>query len=104
MESDGRRCPAYLDPEFFQVNAHVKNASDLATVEAQFKATAQMFADKPVDLAKLQALKQHLRYDFALQLDNSESIAATVAGLCRYSPHSGNPESLLQRVFQTDRR
>jgi zinc protease len=33
-----------------------------------------------VEPAKLEALKQHLRYDFALQLDNSESIASTVAG------------------------
>lgn len=80
VESMGADAPAYLDPEFFQVNAHVKDAEDLVTVEEQFKATAQEFANKPVDAAKLEALKQHLRYDFALQLDNSESIAATVAG------------------------
>jgi zinc protease len=80
VESMGADAPAYLDPEFFQVSAHVKDAKDLATVEAQFKATAQTFANKAVEPAKLEALKQHLRYDFALQLDNSESIASTVAG------------------------
>ena len=79
VESMGADAPGSLDPEFFQVNAHVKDAKDLPAVEAQFKATAQTFADKLVEPAKLEALKQHLRYDFALQLDNSESIAATVA-------------------------
>jgi zinc protease len=72
--------PGNLDPQFFQVSARVKDAKDLATVEAQVKATAQVFADKPVEPKKLELLKQHLRYDFALQLDNSESIAAAVAG------------------------
>ncbi len=32
-----------------------------------------------MEAKKLEALKQHLRYEFALRLDNSESIAATVA-------------------------
>jgi zinc protease len=80
VESMGADAPGSLDPEFFQVNAHVKDAKDLSGVEAQFKATAQTFADRPVEQAKLEALKQHLHYDFALQLDNSESIASTVAG------------------------
>lgn len=79
VESMGADAPGNVDPEFFQINARVKDAKDLATVEEQFKATAQTFADKPVEAAKLEALKQHQRYDFALQLDNSESIAATVA-------------------------
>ena len=32
-----------------------------------------------MDAQKLEALKEHLRYEFALQLDNSEAIAETVA-------------------------
>lgn len=68
-----------LDPEFFTVSARVKDAKDLASVEEQIRATAASFAEKPVDAAKLETLKQHLRYEFALQLDNSEAIAATVA-------------------------
>ena len=79
VESMGADAPGNLDPEFFQVNARVKDAKDLPAVAAQFKATAQTFADMLVEPAKLESLKQHLRYDFALQLDNSESIAATVA-------------------------
>ena len=71
--------PNNLDPEFFGVYARVKDAKDLPSVEEQIKATARSFADTPVDAKKLEALKQHLRYEFAMQLDNSEAIAATVA-------------------------
>jgi len=92
VESMNADAPGNLDPEFFQVFAHVKDAKDLASVEAQVKATAQEFADKPVGAEKLEALKQHLRYDFAMQLDNSESIAATVAGFValRRTPETMN--------------
>ncbi len=71
--------PNNVDPEFFGVNVRVKDAKDLASIEEQIKATARSFADTPVDPKKLEVLKQHLRYEFALGLDNSESIAATVA-------------------------
>jgi len=80
VESLEAVAPGNLDPEFFGVSAHVKDAKDLATTEAQIQATARSFAEKPVPPAKLETLKKHLRYDFALQLDNSESIAGTVAG------------------------
>jgi zinc protease len=93
VESLGADAPGYLDPEFFAVNAHVKAAADLPTVEAQVRATAQSFADKLVEPAKLEALKQHLRYDFALQLDNSESIAETVAS---YVALRRTPETMNQ--------
>ncbi len=97
VESFGANAPGNLDPEFFTVGAHVKNAQDLDSVEAQIKATAKTFADKPVDLKKLEALKQHLRYDFALQLDNSEAIASTVAG---YVALRRTPETI-NRYFDT---
>jgi zinc protease len=71
--------PTNLDPELFGVLARVKNAADLASIQQQIIATAEGFAAKPVDQKKLSALKEHLRYEFALQLDNSESIASTVA-------------------------
>ena len=79
VETLGASGPSNLDPEFFTVNAHVKDAKDLVSVEAQIKATAAAFSKTPVDPKKLEALKEHLRYEFALGLDNSESIAGTVA-------------------------
>lgn len=71
--------PNNLDPELFGVYARVKKAADLPAVQQQIIDTAQGFAATPVDPKKLDALKQHLRYEFALQLNNSESIAETVA-------------------------
>jgi len=71
--------PTNLDPELFGVIARVKNPADLATIQQELIDTSERFATTKVDPAKLEALKKHLRYEFALQLNNSESIASTVA-------------------------
>ena len=71
--------PNHLDPELFTVLARVKNEEDLAAIEQQIISTAEGFATKPVDRAALDALKAHLRYEFALSLNDSESVARTVA-------------------------
>lgn len=71
--------PNNLDPELFGVFARIKNAADVASIQQQIIATTESFASQPVDAKKLEALKQHLRYEFALELNNSESIAGTVA-------------------------
>ncbi len=71
--------PNNIDPELFGVLARVKKAADLPSVQQQIIATAEGFAAKPVEAKKLEALKEHLRYEFALGLDNSEAIAETVA-------------------------
>jgi len=71
--------PNNLDPELFGVLARVKKQQDLESVEKQLVETAQSFAATPVDAKKLEALKEHLRYQFALSLNNSEAIARVVA-------------------------
>src|SRR5262249_12381984 len=71
--------PTNIDPELFSIWAHVKNAADMPSVQQQITAVAEGFAAKPVDMKRLNDLKAHLRYEFALQLNNSESIAGTVA-------------------------
>jgi len=85
------RPPGNLDPELFGVRVRAKNAADLPSIQQQVIATAEGFASKPVDSKKLEALKEHLRYEFALQLDNSESIAETVA---RYVALRRTPETI----------
>ncbi len=89
--------PDQIDPELFSVFARVKNAADMDTVQRQIAATAQDFAAKPVDAQKLEALKEHLRYEFALGLDNSEAIAETVA---RYVALRRTPETA-NRYYDT---
>ena len=71
--------PNNIDPELFGVLARVKKAADLPSIQQQIIATAEGFAAKPVDPKKLEALKEHLRYEFALGLNNSEAIAETAA-------------------------
>jgi zinc protease len=89
--------PNQVDPELFSVFARIKNVADMDTVQRQIAATAQDFAAKPVDAEKLEALKEHLRYEFALGLDNSEAIAETVA---RYVALRRTPETA-NRYYET---
>jgi zinc protease len=84
--------PDHLDPELMSIFVRVKNPADLKGIEEQITATAEEFASKPVDAKRLEELKQHLRYEFALGLDNSEAIAETVAQYValRRTPETAN--------------
>jgi zinc protease len=82
--------PTKVDPELFTVLARVKNPADLIAIQDLIVSTAQGFASQTVESAKLEALKKHLRYEFALSLDNSEAIAQSVA---RYVALRRTPET-----------
>ena len=84
--------PNHVDPELFTIMARLKKAADIGEVEREISATAQRFAEKPVEAEKLEALKEHLRYEFALSLDNSEAIAQTLAQFValRRTPETAN--------------
>ena len=69
----------HVDPSLFGVTARVKSAADIAYIRSQILATVKEFQDKPVDSARLDAVKKNLRYGFALRMDNSENVAAIVA-------------------------
>jgi Predicted Zn-dependent peptidases len=71
--------------------ARVKKESDLDTIQQQILATCERFKEKPVDADRLEAVKKHLRYSFALQMNNSEAIASTLA---RYIALRRTPETL----------
>ena len=91
LDSLGAGGPDNLDPELFEVRARVKNAADLPSIQQQITATAEGFATASVDAKKLETLKRHLRYEFALGLNNSEAIAGTVA---RYVALRRTPETI----------
>ena len=90
----------HVDPELFSITARVKKQSDVALVQQQILATLDEFAAKPVDAKKLETLKQHLRYEFALRLDNSEVIAQSVA---QYAGRRRTPESMNKDYENYDR-
>lgn len=68
----------HVDPHLFSVTSRVKKKEDLARVEKEILATIQSYVEKPVPARKLEDVKQHLRYKFALRLNNSEDIGETV--------------------------
>jgi zinc protease len=72
--------PNQVDPSLFQILARVKKAEDVEYVREQILAAVQQFREKPVDGARLDAVRKHLRYELALRMDNSETVARVVAG------------------------
>ncbi|MGB9604932.1 MAG: M16 family metallopeptidase [Bryobacteraceae bacterium] len=68
-----------VDPYLFNVWARVKKESDLAAVRDEILAAFENFKQKPVDETRLERVKRHLRYRFALSLSDSEAVAGTAA-------------------------
>jgi zinc protease len=71
--------PDRVDPYLFEVAARVKNPADMDSVKQQILGTLNGFKDTLVPAERLEKVKRHLRYQFALSLDNSDSIAGTLA-------------------------
>jgi zinc protease len=71
--------PDNVDPNLFQILARVKNPADMDYVRDQILDTIKNLRDNPVPAAKLEAVKNNLRYGFSLRMDNSEAVAGSVA-------------------------
>lgn len=71
--------PDSVDPDLFTIRARVKRAEDVPYVRDQILETVKRFQNELVAADKLESVKKRERYGFALQLDNSESVAQTVA-------------------------
>ena len=69
----------HVDPYLFSVIARVKKENDLKSIEERILNTLNSFKDTLVPTDKLEATKRHLKYEFALRMDNSEAIADTIA-------------------------
>jgi zinc protease len=86
----------HVDPYLFTVLARVKNPADVESVRARILGVFEEFINHPVDARKLEAVKSHLRYRFALSLNNSEDIASTLA---HYVSLKRTPETI-NRLYQ----
>jgi len=84
--------PENIDPSLFEVLARVKNTQDVDYVENQILATIQDLRDHPVDAARLDVVKKHLRYAAALGMNSSDAIAGLLASFValRRTPESMN--------------
>jgi zinc protease len=71
--------PDHVDPYQFSVYARVKQPEQAKDVQEQILSTIAGYKDTLVPAAKLEEVKRHLRYQFALGMNNSEAIARTLA-------------------------
>jgi len=68
-----------VDPNLFEVDARIKRADDVQYVRDQILDTIKRFQNDLVQADKLAAVKNRERYQFTMQLDNSQTVAQTVA-------------------------
>src|ERR1035437_5386460 len=67
--------PGNVDASLFEITARVKKAEDLEYVRERILETVKAFQEKPVDPARLDTVRKRLRYQVALSMDNSDTIA-----------------------------
>jgi zinc protease len=84
--------PDQVDPSLFAVMARVKNPADMAYVQDQILATINQLREKPVDAARLEAVRSFLRNRAALRMGSSDSIAQSLVPFIarRRTPDSMN--------------
>jgi zinc protease len=83
--------PYNVDPSLFEILARVKNVADLDYVQDQILQTVKNLRDHPVDAARLDAVRRHLRYLLAQRMDNSDTIANILAS---YVSLRNTPETI----------
>jgi zinc protease len=81
----------HVDPYLFSVAARIKNDKDVPYVRQQVLGTIESFVNTEVDKDRLEAVKRHLKYSFALGLDNTEAVAGAAA---RYVALRRTPETI----------
>jgi zinc protease len=85
-----------VDPYLFTALARIKKPEDIKAVENDILATFSGFKDTLVSAQRLAEVKRHLRYSFALRLNNSEAIAGAVA---RFVALKRTPETI-NRLYE----
>jgi zinc protease len=88
------------DPYLFTVYTRVKSEELLPEVEEAIASQIAKLQEEPVDAARLERIKEHLRYSFALDLDSPGAVAFTVADFLSLT---GDPSSINQ-LFEQYRR
>jgi len=79
VDSFGAGNPDHVDPFLFRIQARLKKPADMDSVRDDILATVAALRENKVAAEKLEAVKRHLRYQFALSLNSSEAIAGVTA-------------------------
>jgi zinc protease len=69
----------HIDPYLLSVAARVKDPKDVDYVKGEILKTFESFKTAKVPAEKLERVKSHLKYSFALSMNNSEAIASGIA-------------------------
>ena len=67
------------DPELWSVVAAIKDPNDVEAVLERIEQTVVKFRDELPDVAKVDAVKSHMRYQYLLGLDTANAVAGEVA-------------------------
>ena len=81
----------HRDPYLFTVTTRLRSAEAREEVEATIERYLQGLKSAPVERERLERIKSHLRYDFALALDSAPSVADIAAEFLHLT---GDPESI----------
>jgi zinc protease len=95
----------HVDPYLFSAVARVKDPADVEYVEQQILAAFEKLKQQPIPADELESVKSHLRYQFALGMNSTASIADTMAhyiGLRRTPETINKRYDLYQRVTSDD--
>lgn len=84
----------HLDPYLFEIIARVKDPKDVDYVQKQILDTCQALRDQPIAKERLDEVKSHLVYDFALSMNSTARVAQTVAA---YVGLRRTPETINKR-------
>ncbi len=76
--------PTNIDPELPVISARVKKIGDAAAVRDAILKTMAAAKAAPVSEDRLRDAKSNVRYSFARTLDNTDTIASTLARFVRY--------------------
>ncbi len=91
VDAFGPHFPNQRDPGLLSVYARVKDPKDVDYVRDEILATLESLKKTPPTPERLAAVKSNLKYSFALGMDNTESVAATLAAFLHLSP---DPETI----------
>ncbi|TAK62975.1 MAG: insulinase family protein [Bacteroidetes bacterium] len=81
----------HRDPELFFVETRVKDKANIEKVCAEIDAAIEKAKTAPVSAERLASIKSHMKYQFAMGLDNPNAVART---LTHYVQLTGNPGSV----------
>src|SRR5262245_48899984 len=84
--------PSRVDAGLFQVSARIKKEADINGVRDEILAAIRGFQEKPVDSARLDAVRKRLRYSVATQMQSADAVASILASFVglRRSPETIN--------------